>query len=211
MNKQYSHGSSLPRRGARALASAAPPRRPMRETQRQGGAGDEGVVQGARPGGPRPPRPGRDAEGLHASTRPRRRPRTSPRRSRRSTSRSIKWPADGKYMGDWKNGERIAQEGRGKQFSDDPKGPSAATATRATSWRRRRSRTARSARRCTSSARSAATTTRSASTRTARSSTPRPTARARNMPRFGHSQILTEAQIKDLVALLMDPESPVNK
>ena len=31
------------------------------------------------------------------------------------------------------------------------------------------------------------------------------------MPRFGHSEILTEAQVKDLVALLMDPESPVNK
>ncbi len=32
-----------------------------------------------------------------------------------------------------------------------------------------------------------------------------------NMPRFGHMGILTEAQIKDLVALLLDPESPVNK
>jgi len=32
-----------------------------------------------------------------------------------------------------------------------------------------------------------------------------------NMPRFGHNKILTEAQIKDLVALLMDPDSPVNK
>src|SRR6185295_8977242 len=29
---------------------------------------------------------------------------------------SIKYPADGKLVGDWKNGERIAQEGRGKQF-----------------------------------------------------------------------------------------------
>ena len=32
-----------------------------------------------------------------------------------------------------------------------------------------------------------------------------------NMPRFGHSGTLTEAQIKDLVALLLDPSSPVNK
>ena len=32
-----------------------------------------------------------------------------------------------------------------------------------------------------------------------------------NMPRFGHLGILTETQIKDLVALLLDPESPVNK
>ena len=32
-----------------------------------------------------------------------------------------------------------------------------------------------------------------------------------NMPRFGHNGILTEQQIKDVVALLMDPASPVNK
>jgi sulfur-oxidizing protein SoxX len=31
------------------------------------------------------------------------------------------------------------------------------------------------------------------------------------MPRFGHSEILTEQQIKDVVALLLDPNSPVNK
>ncbi len=31
------------------------------------------------------------------------------------------------------------------------------------------------------------------------------------MPRFGANGILTEQQIKDVVALLMDPESPVNK
>ena len=32
-----------------------------------------------------------------------------------------------------------------------------------------------------------------------------------NMPRFGHKGILTEQQIKDVTALLMDPDSPVNK
>ena len=32
-----------------------------------------------------------------------------------------------------------------------------------------------------------------------------------NMPRFGHSGTLTAEQIKDLVALLLDPASPVNR
>jgi len=32
-----------------------------------------------------------------------------------------------------------------------------------------------------------------------------------NMPRFGHTGTLTEKQIKDLVALLLDPSSPVNQ
>jgi sulfur-oxidizing protein SoxX len=31
------------------------------------------------------------------------------------------------------------------------------------------------------------------------------------MPRFGHMGVLTEAQVRDVVALLMDPNSPVNK
>ena len=31
---------------------------------------------------------------------------------------SVKYPADGKYLGDWKRGEAIAQNGRGLQFSD---------------------------------------------------------------------------------------------
>ncbi len=32
-----------------------------------------------------------------------------------------------------------------------------------------------------------------------------------NMPRFGVNKVLSEQQIKDVVALLFDPESPVNK
>jgi sulfur-oxidizing protein SoxX len=32
-----------------------------------------------------------------------------------------------------------------------------------------------------------------------------------NMPRFGHKGILTEQQIKDVMALLLDPKSPVNQ
>jgi sulfur-oxidizing protein SoxX len=31
------------------------------------------------------------------------------------------------------------------------------------------------------------------------------------MPRFGDAGILTQAQIKDVMALLLDPQSPVNK
>ncbi|MEP6791099.1 MAG: sulfur oxidation c-type cytochrome SoxX, partial [Ramlibacter sp.] len=33
----------------------------------------------------------------------------------------VKWPADGKFLGDWKEGEKIAQNGRGLTWTDDPK------------------------------------------------------------------------------------------
>ena len=32
-----------------------------------------------------------------------------------------------------------------------------------------------------------------------------------NMPRFGHAKLLEESQIRDLMALLLDPKSPVNR
>ena len=33
---------------------------------------------------------------------------------------AVSYPSDGKYLGDWREGERIAQSGRGQQFSDAP-------------------------------------------------------------------------------------------
>jgi sulfur-oxidizing protein SoxX len=32
-----------------------------------------------------------------------------------------------------------------------------------------------------------------------------------NMPRFGHFNLLTEKQMQDVMALLLDPNSPVNQ
>ena len=123
----------------------------------------------------------------------------------------IKYPADGKFMGDWKRGERIAQSGVGKQFSDDPKaaaggncyachqlakqelaygtiGPSLHNFAKARGFSADIQRYAYG-KIYNSQAFSACS----------------------SMPRFGHSQILTEQQIQDLVALLMAPDSPVNQ
>ena len=35
--------------------------------------------------------------------------------------KAIKWPADGKFLGDWKEGEKIAQSGRGLTWTDEAK------------------------------------------------------------------------------------------
>jgi sulfur-oxidizing protein SoxX len=32
-----------------------------------------------------------------------------------------------------------------------------------------------------------------------------------HMPRFGHAELLTEQQLRDVMALLLDPKSPVNQ
>jgi sulfur-oxidizing protein SoxX len=124
---------------------------------------------------------------------------------------TVHYPADGRLLGDWKNGERIAQEGRGQQFSDDPAGPvggncyachqlapsELAFGTIGPSLYRyleRRGNTLESQRYTyakiyNSEAFSACS----------------------NMPRFGYKGILSEQQIKDVAALLLDPDSPVNQ
>ncbi len=124
---------------------------------------------------------------------------------------SIKQPSDGKYIGDWKSGERIAQSGRGATWTDkadavngggcynchqiSPKeisygniGPSLTGYGKLRGYSKEvveytwnRINNSKAYNVCS------------------------------NMPRFGHFKLLTEKQMQDVMALLLDPESPVNK
>jgi sulfur-oxidizing protein SoxX len=138
-------------------------------------------------------------------------PKDAAERIEKANLAAIKWPADGKLLGDWKNGEKIAQEGRGMQYSDDPTGPVGANcyachrlAPQEVSYGTIGPSLYQfgKARGYTDEVRKYAygkvynAEAYSACT---------------NMPRFGHKGILTEQQVKDVVALLMDPDSPVNK
>ena len=124
---------------------------------------------------------------------------------------SIRYPADGKLLGDWKQGERIAQSGVGKQFSDDPKQPSGANCYACHQLSKAEisygtigpSLFNYGKLRGTSEAIQRYTYGKifNAQAFTACS----------NMPRFGHNGILTEQQMKDVSALLLDPASPVNQ
>ncbi|HXX83852.1 MAG TPA: sulfur oxidation c-type cytochrome SoxX [Casimicrobiaceae bacterium] len=123
----------------------------------------------------------------------------------------IRYPADGKLLGDWKSGERIAQEGRGKQFSDDPSGPVGANcyACHQLSPEELAYGTIGPSLYQFGKLRGYGAETQ----RYAYGKIYNPDAYSAcsNMPRFGHNGILTEQQIKDVAALLMDPESPVNR
>jgi L-cysteine S-thiosulfotransferase len=124
---------------------------------------------------------------------------------------AIPFPKDGKYLGDWKAGERIAQSGVGKQFTDNPANPSGGNCyachklspqelsfgtigTSLYQFGKIRSYSPEVAKYAYGKIYNA-----------------QAYMACSNMPRFGHNQILTETQIKDLVALLMDPQSPVNQ
>jgi sulfur-oxidizing protein SoxX len=124
----------------------------------------------------------------------------------------IEYPADGKLMGDWKKGEKLAQSGYGLRFTDYPArranggncygchqltkqevsygtvGPSLLGYGKLKNY---------------SEADIKATYEKIYDSQ---ASMP-----CSNMPRFGANKVLTIEQIKDAVALLMSPDSPVNK
>ena len=124
---------------------------------------------------------------------------------------TLRYPADGKLLGDWKNGEKIAQEGRGRQFSDDPNGPVGANCYAC----HQLSKTELSFGTIGPSLYqylklhgSSAETQRYTYGKIYNSEA---FAACSNMPRFGYKGILSEQQIRDVAALLLDPASPVNQ
>jgi len=124
---------------------------------------------------------------------------------------TIKWPADGKYVGDWKNGERIAQEGRGMQYSDDPKGPVGANCYACHQLAPQELSFGTIGPPLYQFGKTRGYTDETRKYAYGKIYNAEAYSACSNMPRFGQMHVLTEAQIKDLVALLTDPESPVNK
>jgi sulfur-oxidizing protein SoxX len=133
---------------------------------------------------------------------------------------TVKWPAGGQYFGDWKNGQKLAESGRGMTWTDksaDTKGNGGqcynchqiekqeiSFGTIGPSlYRYGRNRGVKDL-----NDPSAVTVIQytwgklwDAKAYSACSA----------MPRFGHMQLLSEAQLRDLMSLLLDPHSPVNE
>ena len=124
---------------------------------------------------------------------------------------SIKWPADGKLLGDWKNGEKIAQEGRGMQYSDDPKGPAGANCYACHQLAPAELSYGTIGPNLYQFGKSRGYTDEIRKYAYGKVYNADAYSACTNMPRFGHKGILNEQQVKDVVALLMDPDSPVNK
>jgi sulfur-oxidizing protein SoxX len=125
---------------------------------------------------------------------------------------TIEYPPDGKFIGDWKKGEALAQSGYGLRFSDYPPtrvsggncyachqiskqevsygtlGPSLFQYGKLRDYKE---------------AEVKATYEKIYNSHAALPCS--------NMPRFGSNKVLTIEQIKDAVALLMSPDSPANK
>ena len=132
--------------------------------------------------------------------------------------KTVKWPSDGKFLGDWKEGEKIAQSGRGQTWTDKAgtvnggncynchqiskqeisfgtigpslyqygkmrgvTDPGSAAAKPIVEYTWGKIWNAKAYNACS------------------------------NMPRSGHMGNLTETQVRHIMALLLDPASPVNQ
>jgi sulfur-oxidizing protein SoxX len=125
--------------------------------------------------------------------------------------KNVTLPADGNFMGDWKAGEKLAQSGYGGRHTDDPKRPVGGNCYAC----HQLSKTEVSFGTMGPSLleygkirKYKADDVKAAYVKIYNSQAVFPCS---NMPRLGHSKHLSEQQIKDIVALLFDPESPVNK
>ena len=127
-------------------------------------------------------------------------------------SATIKYPADGKLMGDWKKGEKLAQSGYGGRFTDYP--PRAENGGNCYACHQLDKKEL-------SYGTLGPTLLEYGKNRRFKEAevkavydriyNPQAVIPCASMPRMGANKFLTIEQIQDLVAYVMSPESPVNK
>ena len=133
---------------------------------------------------------------------------------------TVQWPANGIYTGDWKEGEKIAQNGRGMTWTDN------STETKANGgncynchqidkkeisygtigpslWNYGKLRGVKKLDDPASAAIVQYTWGKLWNSKAYSACS--------NMPRFGHMKLLDQNQIRHIMALLLDPTSPVNQ
>jgi sulfur-oxidizing protein SoxX len=138
-------------------------------------------------------------------------PKEIAQRLEKSQLATLKFPADGNLLGDFKNGERIAQSGQGGQYSDDPARPSGANCYACHQLSKAEVSFGTIGPSLYNFGKIRGFTPEMQKYAYSKIYNSHAYSACSTMPRFGHKGILTEAQIKDLTALLMDPKSPVNQ
>lgn len=124
---------------------------------------------------------------------------------------SVKYPADGKFLGDWKEGEKIAQNGRGLQWSDDNKTVNGGNCYACHQIQKAEISFGNIGPSLTQYGKLRGNSEPIVKYTWAKIFNSHSYNACSNMPRYGAAGILSEAQIKDVMALLLDPQSPVNK
>lgn len=123
----------------------------------------------------------------------------------------VKLPANGKYLGDWKRGQAIAEEGTGEQYSDDPSKPSGGNCYACHEMDKQEISYGTIGPSLYNYGKNRGYSEGAEKLTWNMIYDMKGYSLCTAMPRFGSQHILTEQQIKDVMALLYDPNSPVNK
>ena len=131
---------------------------------------------------------------------------------------AIKWPSDGKFLGDWKEGEKIAQSGRGLTWTDKAGAANGGNCYNCHQIDKKEISFGTIGPSLYNYGKiRGVTDPNSAASKPIVEYTwgkiwnSKAYNACSNMPRAGHMGILSEAQVRHVVALLLDPNSPVNK
>ena len=133
---------------------------------------------------------------------------------------TMKWPTGGQYLGDWREGEKLAQNGRGMTWTDSSATPSANGAQcyncHQVSKEEISFGTIGPSLYNYGKLRGVKDPADPASAAIVQYTwgklwNSKAYAACSNMPRFGHAQLLDETQLRHVMALLLDPKSPVNQ
>ncbi|SOZ36464.1 sulfur oxidation c-type cytochrome SoxX [Cupriavidus neocaledonicus] len=125
--------------------------------------------------------------------------------------KQIKYPADDKWLGDWKEGEKVAQNGRGMQFTDQVGGTNGGNCYACHQMTKAEISFGNIGPSLYQYGKLRGNSQEVIKYTWGKIWDSSAYAACSNMPRFGHKGILTEAQIRDVMALLLDPASPVNQ
>ncbi len=123
----------------------------------------------------------------------------------------IKYPADGKLLGDWRAGEKIAQSGNGFTWTDKPGVPAGGNCYNCHQIAPQELSFGSIGPSLYHYGKNFGNKPEVQKYVYDKIYNAKATVLCSTMPRFGHVGALNEQQIKDLVALLLDPASPVNK
>lgn len=124
---------------------------------------------------------------------------------------AIKWPSDGKYLGDFKEGEKIAQSGRGLTSTDKADQVNGGNCYNCHQIGPNESSFGTVGPSLLGYGKTRGNSPEMQKYTYSKIFNAKAFNLCSEMPRFGHAGALNETQIKHLVALLLDPASPVNK
>ena len=138
-------------------------------------------------------------------------PQAIARRLEQDQQAGIRYPADGKFLGDWRSGEKIAQSGSGFTWTDPSGVPAGGNCYNCHRLAPQELAFGSLGPALTGYGKTFGNTAEVQKYVYGKIYNAKATRLCSVMPRFGHVGALNEQQIKDLVALLLDPASPVNK